>query len=894
MKHFKAISGLLTLAMLLGALGACTKQPDPTPPSPEQTTDVGEQEPTRQEYKDLSFETVPAHKSNGEKSYTVKVDGENADCETTLDFSQMDGRYVISPTKIKFSCHDVASCPDCGLVSEDGGAYRFSSDGLDQGSVTVTLAVPLLASTVERMTLTFRTTADAPNSEMRILSAVQTNNAAFINKCGSMGGAAAEYVTVDLGVEDFAKLADSDGYIRSFQMCFRNKNKVDCFVKSVTFVMGAQPLLQVDAVDENCFFREGALAAVANAVAERFKQAGIGGEITVTNKKYAKNSSYRDGHLHYSATAVLADGTKVTASHDLTIPPVSGVWLDATDGQYGSSHDSLGQWQQTFDPSGMLLLTDNIISCAEGVLRMEYAVIGADQAYDDAEVRWLQPQILQMEDGKISALFVNAALDVNGMLKSGSAYRLLLRGVSNNSNYILHVDIPFTYSPLSVKAQDALTAAYQKVGEATLSCDAQTEDKQAALLEQLTALIGDPDIGISVDVYGNGLHSLRFSVSLRYLAQIGEQRLPEYVINGERMTDVYNFEGESFTLDELALRYGEDEGSIVLTHPYDGDAHVILASDAIYKHANAALAQIKNVSYGYTSEEYCTPPTLCLSWTDVNGAANKSYTVRLSQNPDLSGAVEMTVTGTSVEVEQLLVGTTYYWQVSAGDASSLIYTFTTEDGYARFIRMDGVSNVRDIGGYRTLDGKRVKQGMAFRSAHLDGITAEGLAVALDQLGIRTDLDLRGGSSRPLGQSVNHISVGMQWYEHIFDEAHRESVRRAISAFAYEENYPIVFHCTMGRDRTGTTSFLILGLLGVDEDTLHREYYASFFSTAGAFDADEFTLLVQNMGRLSHGLDAYGDRDDTLQQKIEAYLLDIGVTAEEIASIREILLEDAPL
>jgi hypothetical protein len=316
---------------------------------------------------------------------------------------------------------------------------------------------------------------------------------------------------------------------------------------------------------------------------------------------------------------------------------------------------------------------------------------------------------------------------------------------------------------------------------------------------------------------------------------------------------------------------------------------VILAADCIYAHALAPLSQVESANYGYVRDEYWTPPAVSLCWEDANGAADKTYTVRLSQSADMRNATEISVTGTSVEVEHLLIGTTYYWQVCAGEDASLVHTFTTADGYPRFIRMDGVSNVRDLGGYRTLDGKRVKQGLAFRSAHLDGITAQGLAVAHDQLGIRTDLDLRGGASRPLGTSVAHVSVAMQWYEHIFDEQHHKDVRAAVSVFAYEENYPILFHCSMGRDRTGTTAFLILGLLGVDEDTLRHEYYASFFSTQGAFDPEEFPLLIINMNRLVDGFDAYGDEDDTLQQKIEAYLLDIGVTAKEIQSIRNIFL-----
>ncbi len=85
-------------------------------------------------------------------------------------------------------------------------------------------------------------------------------------------------------------------------------------------------------------------------------------------------------------------------------------------------------------------------------------------------------------------------------------------------------------------------------------------------------------------------------------------------------------------------------------------------------------------------------------------------------------------------------------------------------------------------------------------------------------------------------------------------------------------------------------FLILGLLGVDEDTLRHEYYASFFSQQGAFDEAEFPLLIINMNRLVSGLGAYGNADDTLQEKIEAFLRHIGVTETEIQSIRDILLE----
>ena len=279
-----------------------------------------------------------------------------------------------------------------------------------------------------------------------------------------------------------------------------------------------------------------------------------------------------------------------------------------------------------------------------------------------------------------------------------------------------------------------------------------------------------------------------------------------------------------------------------------------------------------------------------MTWVDEKAAEGKTYTVLISTDRDMKNPMVFTTTETRVEIYNLNIGTTYYWQVRSDMDASSVQVFATEDGYPRFIKLDGVSNVRDIGGYLTADGRRVKQNLAYRAAHLDAITAEAKEIALNTLNIRTDLDLRGGGSTPLGSTVQHISVAMQWYEHIFEEDMYEVVRKTVSTFAYEENYPIIFHCSMGRDRTGTTAFLILGLLGVEEEALRREYYASFFSQQGAFNESEFPLLIINMNRLVDGFNSFGDKDDTLREKIHAYLLHIGVTEQEIQSIRDIWLE----
>ena len=905
----KAIMCLL-LAGLIPALGACTETPTPgsgtqteerdtagsattdteAGTSSEASTEEQAEKPPRDVYEDLSFD-IPSYPNPDEKTVTVQSEGTKASGQVHLDFTALNGQYILSSTKIGFSCHDVVTCDTCGYVdTNDGGAYLISSHGKDQGGITVTVAAPILASSVTGMTLTFRTTAEAAASSMRILSAGQTNNAAFINSCAPMGGATQQWTTVDLGVKDFSELADDDGYIRSFQMYFRNKSNTDCYVQSVDFSISPDEFLTVEETVGNCFFRYGAVESIAHIIAGRFTAADIQAEISVTGSAYRKNSSSSDGSLRYTATATLSDGTVIRKECTAAVPAVSGVWLDTSNSQYGSSHDNKGQWQDTFDPSGLLFLTDNSLSCTEGVKTVEYAVVAKDLAYDDGQIVWRAPHLLEMNGDGISHMLVNAFLDLGDQLTEGESYRFLVRGVTKESNYILHIDIPFVYQALSTRAATALQTAQAALAQADFTCSADVENKANYVRDQLTSLIRDEAIAMDVEILGEGLGSLRACVSLRYSPAITEARLPVYELDGKIISDVYNYVGQAFTQEALTVYYSHEQTAITLLTPFDGDRRVILAADVIYDHAKAPLAMIQNVNYGYLKGEYCTPKPVTLTWADEHAAEGKSYTVYLSRNRDMTDATEITVTHPCAEIYNLNIGTTYYWQVKSEDGVSPVQVFTTEDGYPRFIKLDGVSNVRDIGGYITTDGRRVKQNLAYRSAQLESITDDAREIALRQLNIRTDLDLRGGSTSPLGSSVKHISVAMQWYEHIFEEDMYGAVKKTVSAFADEKNYPIIFHCSMGRDRTGTTAFLILGLLGVDEDTLRHEYYASFFSQQGAFNESEFPLLIANVDRLVKGLADFGDKDDTLQEKIRAYLLHIGVTEAELRSICDIWLE----
>lgn len=902
MRPTTRITALLLAALTLTATACQPAPPAETPtdtvgdatradtPAPETTPEEVPMKPPRETYEDLSF-NIPAYEEPEEDSVTLTSEGDRSNASVTLDFTKNGGEYLLTATRIPNAHDSAAECEICGYgkTAEGEDAFVLCSHGGDMGAVTVTLASPIPAAAVTGMTATLKTTANATSSQIRILTATETNNAAFINTCESMASAVDAWKTIDLGIEEYTKLSDGDGYIRTFQVVFRNKNRCDCYLKEINIAVSPAGYVTVEEIEGSFFSKKEVAGAIAEIIAERFTASGVRAEITVKTSRYRRNSSKSDGTINYEATATLSDGTILTGKGTVTVPAVTGEWLDATDGHYGSSHDSKGQWQESFDPSGMVLLTDNTVTCAEGISNMEYAVIPAEAAYNDPDLVWYAPQILEMAEGGFGKLFINAYTDYGDTLTEGGKYRFLIRGVSKNNNYILHLDIPFTFSILSEEAVAALRDAHKALGKVSLTVDAATPDKAAAVNEKLTALVNSDAVTVKTAVQGEGVNSMRVTASLVYTAPITAPRLPDYVLDGETLTAVYAFGGNAFTLSDLTVPYGELNPEIELLAPYDGQGGIILASEEIYKLSQAPLKALENVNYGYKTGEFCTPAPVVLQW---NAEEGKTYTVTVSESLDLSLPVRvLTVNGGETEIYNLKIGQKYYWSVTADGKTSPTYTFTTADGYPRFLKVDGISNFRDLGGFTTADGHRVRQGLAFRSAHLDAVTAAGKETAKVELGIKTDLDVRGGGSAPLGAGVKHVSIGMQWYSHIFTEKNYEVVRKTISSFAYEENYPLVFHCSMGRDRTGTTAYLILGLLGVDTDTLLREYYASYFSAQGSFDVNEFPLMIININEMRGNLQNFGGKDATEQQRIEAYLLHIGVTEQEIASIREILLED---
>ena len=884
---------LIFLLAILMLLTACTPAtiPDETTLPADTTAEPdtqGEEAIQRETYEDLSHNVPEIIGADG-KSSTAIAKGELTAPDVVLEFDGESGLFVVSSNIAEI--HDSESCPECGFTGNGDYALLCHGESNTSTGFMIALATPIDLDTITGITATYRINKKASSSAIRIMTASCTTMSDFKNECPALGNATEEYVTLDVNMTETDKLTDSDGNLSSFQFYFRNKDGIDMYLQAVTICVNPEKLLIVEELEGNYFSRGDVTAAIAAAIANRFETANVGAEITVEVDQYRQNNTKMDGSIRYNVVAKLNDGTEITGQSKVVIPHVSGAWLDTTTGSFGSAHDNLNQWQETFDPSGMVLLTANTISAKEGMASAEYALIPESGDYRDESVLWRAPHVLEMGKDSIDALFVNAWLDYADELTEGQRYRLLVRGVTAHNNYILHLDIPFTYSPLDLTIVEQLNTALKTLNETKFICPEDAPDKVAYIADQLKTLLGDPNLDVVIDLLGEGVNSATVKVTVLSNAPVTANRLPAYKLNGQDLTAVYAYEGEAMTSNILNFPFNVYEGSIQLLSPFDGDSNVALASPYIYDLFNSTLAEIESGKYPFKFGENCLPVPAELTWSDSD-SGNKTYTITVSKQQDLSDPIVLTTSECRVSVYNLEIGRTYYWQVSDGSSTSQLFTFTTAI-YPRFFATEGISNFRDIGGYYTTDGKRVKQNMVFRSAYLNDGTQAARDFMVKTLGIKTELDLRGSGAATFASNVvTRKVIAMQWYSSIINETNYATTRETISAFAYPENYPINFHCAVGRDRTGTTSFLLLALLGVDEETILKEHYSSFFSETGACDREEFLLHIANIRDLVTNLSRYAPASATLQEKVEAYLLRVGVTAEEIASIREILLEDA--
>jgi protein-tyrosine phosphatase len=258
--------------------------------------------------------------------------------------------------------------------------------------------------------------------------------------------------------------------------------------------------------------------------------------------------------------------------------------------------------------------------------------------------------------------------------------------------------------------------------------------------------------------------------------------------------------------------------------------------------------------------------------------------------------------------------------------------FLSADRNSRFLTLEGGRNFRDLGGYEVADGRRIKSGVLFRSGSLGDLTQSDWE-SLRALGVRSLCDLRTPrerASEPFAwNDTAEISYYARDYPTSFGELREvlagllptgESAREAMlsgyrelpfeQSAAYRQIFlhiaaneiPLVFNCSVGKDRAGTAAALILSALGVSRATIIEDYLLS----NEAVQRSESQLGMTRASLLSHRspevVAAILNADpayiesalDSVQERhgsVEQYLFDVlGIGEKDLLSIRHNLLE----
>jgi protein-tyrosine phosphatase len=239
----------------------------------------------------------------------------------------------------------------------------------------------------------------------------------------------------------------------------------------------------------------------------------------------------------------------------------------------------------------------------------------------------------------------------------------------------------------------------------------------------------------------------------------------------------------------------------------------------------------------------------------------------------------------------------------------------------RHIPLEGAVNFRDLGGYQAADGRHIRWRTLFRADGLSRLTTTDHAV-IRQLGIATVVDLRTSTELEGGRfPVEEIPVGFHHlplldempdprrfemapgmlatqYQEIARDA-APQIAQVLTIVAERQAHPVIVHCAAGKDRTGVLVAVLLGLLGVDDESIVHDYVLS---------ADAMTALRRKMvERYPEGKEIIEGADELFSASpsnisdllaalrdqygsIEGYAEAAGAGPAVVSGLREALLE----
>ncbi len=262
---------------------------------------------------------------------------------------------------------------------------------------------------------------------------------------------------------------------------------------------------------------------------------------------------------------------------------------------------------------------------------------------------------------------------------------------------------------------------------------------------------------------------------------------------------------------------------------------------------------------------------------------------------------------------------------------------TAERAAHRRLPLGGAENFRDLGGYRTEDGRQVRWGVLYRADSLSQLNRNDRRY-IERLGLKEAVDFRSETERaedpdrlpknvrikarpiavgPQGMDFEEMLSdpemlkdfdGVQWMQEINRQLVREYTpvyRDWLHELAWKDVTPQVFHCTAGKDRTGFGAAMLLAVLGVPQEVIMQDYLLSqvyskeatdkllkWIHAVSLFQLDP-EVLRPIMGVEASFLEAAYDEIEKEYGSLEKYLKDgLGIDRETRLRLQEKFLEPA--